>query len=127
MGYTIAFFGAKPYDISSFDQVNEAFHYDIKYYKGHLNKNNLVLTLKPIIHSSYFDKEGKFYAKLFAATDIVYVNKPSKNTYLPKAEIKKIHIQWNNGKKDEIDGNKITGKFAVDIRNRQAKSITAVF
>ena len=44
MGYTIAFFGAKPYDISSFDQVNEAFHYDIKYYKGHLNKNNLVLT-----------------------------------------------------------------------------------
>lgn len=44
MAYTIAFFGAKPYDISSFDQVNEAFYYDIKYYKGHLNKNNLVLT-----------------------------------------------------------------------------------
>ena len=42
--YKIAFFGAKPYDISSFDQVNKDFNYDIKYYKGHLNKNNLVLT-----------------------------------------------------------------------------------
>lgn len=44
MAYSIVFFGAKSYDISSFDQVNETFHYDIKYYKGHLNKNNLVLT-----------------------------------------------------------------------------------
>ena len=44
MAYKIAFFGAKPYDISSFDQVNKDFNYDIKYYKGHLNKNNLVLT-----------------------------------------------------------------------------------
>lgn len=44
MTYKIAFFGAKPYDISSFDQVNKDFNYDIKYYKGHLNKNNLVLT-----------------------------------------------------------------------------------
>mgnify|MGYP003587482246 FL=1 len=44
IAYKIAFFGAKPYDISSFDQVNKDFNYDIKYYKGHLNKNNLVLT-----------------------------------------------------------------------------------
>ena len=44
MAYKIAFFGAKPYDISSFDQVNKDFNYDIKYYKGHLNKNNQVLT-----------------------------------------------------------------------------------
>ena len=44
MAYKIAFFGAKPYDISSFDQVNKDFNYDIKYHKGHLNKNNLVLT-----------------------------------------------------------------------------------
>ena len=44
MAYKIAFFGAIPYDISSFDQVNKDFNYDIKYYKGHLNKNNLVLT-----------------------------------------------------------------------------------
>ena len=44
MTYRIAFFGAKPYDIASFDKVNEKYNYDIRYYKGHLNLNNVVLT-----------------------------------------------------------------------------------
>ena len=44
MAYKIAFFGAKPYDIASFDKVNEKYNYDIRYYKGHLNINNVVLT-----------------------------------------------------------------------------------
>ena len=44
MAYKIAFFGAKPYDIASFDKVNEKYNYDMRYYKGHLNPNNVVLT-----------------------------------------------------------------------------------
>ena len=44
MAYKIAFFGAKPYDIASFDKVNEKYNYDIRSYKGHLNPNNVVLT-----------------------------------------------------------------------------------
>lgn len=44
MTYKIAFFGANPYDIVSFDTVNETFNYDIRYYKGHLNLNNVILT-----------------------------------------------------------------------------------
>lgn len=44
MAYKIAFFGAKPYDIASFDKVNEKYNYDIRYDKGHLNPNNVVLT-----------------------------------------------------------------------------------
>ena len=44
MAYKIAFFGAKPYDIASFDKVNEKYNYDIRYYTGHLNPNNVVLT-----------------------------------------------------------------------------------
>ena len=44
MAYKIAFFGAKPYDIASFDKVKEKYNYDIRYYKGHLNPNNVVLT-----------------------------------------------------------------------------------
>ena len=44
MAYKIAFFGAKPSDIASFDKVNEKYNYDIRYYKGHLNPNNVVLT-----------------------------------------------------------------------------------
>ena len=42
MAYKIAFFGAKPYDIASFDKVNEKYNYDSRYYKGHLNPNNVV-------------------------------------------------------------------------------------
>ena len=38
------FFGAKPYDIASFDKINERYEFDIRYYKGHLNINNVVLT-----------------------------------------------------------------------------------
>lgn len=43
MAYKIAFFGAKPYDIASFDKINERYEFDIRYYKGHLNINNVVL------------------------------------------------------------------------------------
>ncbi len=44
MAYKIAFFGAKPYDIASFNDINKQFNFDILYYKGHLNKNNVILT-----------------------------------------------------------------------------------
>ena len=44
MAYKIALFGAKPYDIASFDKINERYEFDIRYYKGHLNINNVVLT-----------------------------------------------------------------------------------
>lgn len=42
--YTIAFFDTKPYDEASFNQVNENYQFEIKYFKGHLNKNNVILT-----------------------------------------------------------------------------------
>lgn len=44
MAYKIAFFGTKPYDEKSFNQVNEQYHFDIRYFKGHLNQNNLILS-----------------------------------------------------------------------------------
>lgn len=44
MAFKIAFFGTKPYDQKSFDQANQRYGFDIRYYKGQLNKNNLVLT-----------------------------------------------------------------------------------
>ncbi len=42
--YTIAFFDTKSYDEESFNKVNEEFNFEIKYFKGHLNKNNIILT-----------------------------------------------------------------------------------
>lgn len=44
MAFKIAFFGTKPYDQKSFDEVNRRYGLDIRYYKGQLNQNNLVLT-----------------------------------------------------------------------------------
>ena len=44
MDYKIAFFGAKSYDIASFDSINKDYKFDIRYFKGHLNRNNVVLT-----------------------------------------------------------------------------------
>ena len=44
MAYTIAFFGVKPYDETSFKEKNKDFGYELRYYKGHLNLNNIILT-----------------------------------------------------------------------------------
>ena len=44
MPVKIAFFDTKPYDELSFNEVNKNFGYDIKYFSGHLNINNVSLT-----------------------------------------------------------------------------------
>ena len=43
MATRIAFYGAQPYDRESFDRVNEAYGFDISYYKGHLTAESAVL------------------------------------------------------------------------------------
>lgn len=44
MATTIAFFGSKPYDEASFNEKNQDFGFELRFYKGHLNKNNVILT-----------------------------------------------------------------------------------
>lgn len=44
MAFTIAFFGTQPYDESSFSSKNADFGFEIKFFKSHLNKNNVILT-----------------------------------------------------------------------------------
>ena len=43
MAPKIAFFGTKPYDRESFDQANEAYGFDIRYFKGHLTPESAIL------------------------------------------------------------------------------------
>ena len=43
MAIKIAFFGTKPYDRESFDQANEAYGFDIRYFKGHLTPESAIL------------------------------------------------------------------------------------
>lgn len=44
MAIKVAFFDSKPYDEASFKKANEKYGFDIRFYKGHLNKNNVVLS-----------------------------------------------------------------------------------
>lgn len=44
MAIKVAFFDSKPYDEASFKKANEKYGSDIRFYKGHLNKNNVVLS-----------------------------------------------------------------------------------
>ena len=44
MALKIAFYDTKPYDERSFKEANEKYGFDIRYYKGRLNMNNVVLT-----------------------------------------------------------------------------------
>ena len=44
MSVKVASFDTKSYDESSFNKVNQKFGFDIKYFKGHLNINNVALT-----------------------------------------------------------------------------------
>lgn len=44
MSVKVAFFDTKPYDEASFRKTNERFGFDIRYHKGHLNRDNVMLT-----------------------------------------------------------------------------------
>ena len=44
MAFKIAFFGTKSYDEDFFDKANKDFGFEIKYFKGHLNENNVLLS-----------------------------------------------------------------------------------
>ena len=45
MAYTIAFFGSKPYDEASFNEKNKEYGFELRYYKGHLNKREFGISI----------------------------------------------------------------------------------
>ena len=89
--------------------------------------SKLSFELKPVIHSSFFDKNGTFSFKLFCDTQVTYINPSKKNTYAKDMQIKKLEILWKNGKKQIIDGKTVTGQDAEKIRQVLAKEIKAYF
>jgi len=44
MAIKVAFFDSKPYDETSFKNMNEHFGFDIRFHKGHLNRDNVILS-----------------------------------------------------------------------------------
>jgi len=87
----------------------------------------LSFELKPVIHSSFFDKNGTFSFKLFCDTQVTYINPSKKNTYAKDMQIKKLEILWKNGKKQVINGKTVTGQDAEKIRQVLAKEIKVYF
>jgi hypothetical protein len=81
--------------------------------------------LKPVIHSSFFDKSGTFSFKLFCRTKVTYINPLKKNTY--DLQIKKLEIIWKDGKKQIVDGKTVYGPDALKIRQVLAEEINAYF
>ena len=53
MNYKIAFFGTKPYDRESFQSLNGKYGYEIKYFKGNLNADNVPLTKGMVMPCAY--------------------------------------------------------------------------
>ncbi len=44
MSIKIAFFDTKPYDKDIFESVNSKYNFEIKYFKSHLTRDNIILT-----------------------------------------------------------------------------------
>ncbi|AKL98004.1 hypothetical protein [Endomicrobium proavitum] len=87
----------------------------------------LSLEFKPVIHSSFFTKDGKFSFKLFCSTDVTYVNPKKLSTYSKDAKIKKIEIVWKDNSKQIINGSVIASQAAQKVRDVLAKSITLYY
>ena len=79
----IAFFDAKPYDIESFNKINERYNYEITYFESRLKQNNVALTkgfdivcvfVNDIIDKSIIDSLVESGVKLIALRCAGYNN-----------------------------------------------------
>jgi D-lactate dehydrogenase len=75
MGYKIAVFDAKSYDIAMFNKVNEKYGYELTYYKEHLDRNNVILAtgadavcifVNAVVDAEVVDKLHSFGVKIIA-------------------------------------------------------------
>ncbi|MDR3112027.1 MAG: cellobiose phosphorylase [Elusimicrobiota bacterium] len=87
----------------------------------------LKFTFNPVINSKFFDKNGEFSFKLFCHTDVTYINPSKKSTYQDGIAIKKIEIEWNDGKKETFENGIISGSPAQMIRDVLAKEIKVFY
>ena len=60
MAYTIAFFGSKPYDEASFNEKNKEYSFELRYYKGHLNKHNVIFNPRSRRSLYFRERHGRY-------------------------------------------------------------------
>lgn len=75
MGYKIAVFDAKPYDIAMFDKVNKKYGFELTYHKEHLDRNNVILAtgadavcifVNAVVDTEVIDKLYSYGVKIIA-------------------------------------------------------------
>ncbi len=87
---SIAFFDTKPYDRDIFNQENERYHFDIKYFKFHITQDNAILAqgydvicafVNDMISADVIDKLSSYGVKLIALRSAGYNNVDFKAAY----------------------------------------------
>lgn len=75
MGYKIAVFDAKPYDIAMFEKVNKEYGFELTYHKEHLDRNNVILAtgadavcifVNAVVDAEVIDKLHSYGVKMIA-------------------------------------------------------------
>ena len=64
---------------------------------------------------------------MFGSVDVTYVNPLKKSTYLKGVSAKKMEIFWKDGKKQTVEGKKLSGRDALRLRNVEAKAVKVYF
>ena len=73
--YKRQFFGSKPYDEASFNEKNKEYGFELRYYKGHLNKHNVILTQGVdacLLYTSQNDKAFDYEYSLFLVVSLIF-------------------------------------------------------
>jgi len=77
--------------------------------------SELVLTLKPLVPSSFF-QDGILKAKFLGSIDIIYLNSGNLSTFDERVKVLKYELV-NNQMVKEIASSSLKGQDAIDVRN----------
>lgn len=88
-----------------------------------VDNDELVFNLNPILPGAFFDENSEVRFTLLNQTEVIYINKTYKNTYGEnKVSVKKYTLITNDSK-TVIEGDKISGNLAQQIRDGIFKQI----
>lgn len=88
--------------------------------------NTLTFRLQPKLAGWMFDENGIAEFTLMSGCKVAYHNPLRKNTYGDDGvAVAKLHVTYNGGKEDVVEGNTLTGTLAEELRNGAIVKIVA--
>jgi hypothetical protein len=89
-------------------------------------KDELKLTLSPILSGDFFDEEGKAGFKFLGKTDVIYYNPKKADTYGDNGvKIERMILTTQQGENIELQGDTIGKPYAEAVRNGEVRAIKA--